>query len=132
MARGALALEQARRGEQQRARTHGRDVARREAELAHRRKIGRVLDGVDGSIAAGHDEQAAFVDVGEPREPCEAQSLVRLELAAVDGCERAARIREAREHFERSGEVELGDARIQREDDGERLGHTALRVVAAG
>ena len=44
-------------------------------------------------------------------------TAIRLELAAVDRGEDAARAGQAREHLERSGEVELGDARIQREDD---------------
>ena len=39
---------------------------------------------------------------------------------------RTIRARQAREDLVRSGEIELGDTRIQREDDGELCSHAGL------
>ena len=122
-----LPLQQTRGREQQRARAHRGDVARLCAEAAQRREIGLVFNGCHGTEPAGYAEQIAFVDAVESAKPGEAHDGVHLEFAAVDRREHAACAGQAGEHFVGSGEVELGDAREEREDDVEWGGHGLLR-----
>ena len=89
-------------------------------------QIGLVLDGGHRAEAAGNAEQVAFVDAVEPAQPGEAHDRIDLEVAALHRCQHAACARQAGEHLVRTGEVELGDAREEGEDDMEWGGHGGL------
>ena len=123
MAGRALALQQTRGREQQGARAHRGDVPRLRAEAAQRREIGLVFNGRHRTEPAGYTEQVAFIDAVQAAKSGEAHDGVHLEFAAFHRRKHAACARQASEHFVGSGEVELGDAREEREDDVEWGGH---------
>ena len=61
--------------------------------------------------------QRAIFDVFQALQPRELQAAVSLEFSAGHRRENAARVGQSGQHFERTGEVQLGDARVEREDD---------------
>ncbi len=130
VAGGAFATQQARRREQQRAGAHRGDVARLRTEPADGGEIGLVFDGGHRAEAAGHAEQVALIDAVQAAKPGEAHDGIHFELATLDRSEHAARAGQASEHLVGSGEVELGDAGKEGEDDVEGGGHEVLLRVA--
>ena len=124
MAGGALAGEEPGGAQDQRAGAHRGDVARPAAEppdLAHERRVRHRLHGAE---AARHAEHVAALDlrqVGEARE----RQPVRFDVLAAHRRRGHLGVGRPHQHLMRAGEIKVGDARIEGEDDAE-LGHAGL------
>jgi hypothetical protein len=117
VAGGAPALQQAGRRQRQRAGAHRRHDTRIGAQPLQLRDEDRVFHRRDDAEAARHQQHVGVFDRGQ-RLRVEAQAAVGVDHAAGGRRQHAAGAGQPPQHLVRAGEVELGDAREQREDDG--------------
>jgi len=118
--RGALAAQQTGSTQQQRTAADGGDVPRLTCEPAYSGEILRILHGLDRAESAGHTQKIAATNRGKPYHRAEGHAPLRLDALTPARCQDGACPRQARKHFVRPGEVELGDLGIEGEDEGLR------------
>jgi hypothetical protein len=116
-----LPLQQPGRAQQQRAgadRGHVARPGRQPAQLVEEGLVGHRLGRAE---AAGHAQQVAVLDIGQPRHAGEHQAL-GLDLAARLAGDHHLGAGQAAEDLVRPGEVQVGDIGEQGEHDVERRG----------
>ena len=122
MAGRPLAPQEPGRGQGQRAGAHRGQVLGPLAQALDLTHEGGVDDGLGDAEAARHAQHVAPIDVRQAGEVGEGQA-VALDRLAGDAGDDHLRVRQARQELLRAGEVQVGDARIEGENDAGLGGH---------
>jgi hypothetical protein len=128
--RGALAAEQPRSAEHQRSGADRGDELGIPGEPAHLVQDFLVADRIiGGAEPSGNADHVTARDVSKPGNSGKGEAVGGFEDAAGPACHEHLGAGEPGEHLVRAGKVELGDARIEREHDGDRRAVHRLPLI---